>query len=340
MFPFKHNRLILSAIAVLIGSVNTVFGQGEPAELPRSREPDKSALGSIRGRLLLPGGGYVNANVKVTLQTMRDVIVTIYTDSQGQFEFSELIPGSYQIEVDPTDRENFDVSSEAVQVFRGAPSVVAFTLKARAKSVVKPASRTVSLSELTRDVPSKAKKEFEKASNAAERGLAEEAISHLRKAIEIHPGFAIAYNDLGVQLLSLGRLNEAREALQRALELDSNSFNSALNLGIVYVHLHQFPHANEVLKKALALAPNSAAARLYAGLAHKGLGNSQLAERELKIAHDLGGVKYALALFYLGQLHLGHGNRSLALQYFEQYLTDVPDAVNADQVRQLIAVLR
>lgn len=334
-----------SAFAVflsLLVLVAAVEAQDKPELSRRSDDDNKvdkaAVFGSIRGRIMLPDGNYVNTNVKVTLQTLRDTINTIYTDSQGQFEFPDLIPGNYQIEVDPTDREKFDISNESVQVFKGMPSVVTLTLKAR-DAKRKTAAGTVSLTELGRNVPAKARKEFEKANEAARKGLKDEAIAHLRNAIAIWPTFVVAHNDLGVQLLSQGKLAEAAEVLQRAVSLDATAFNPALNYGIVLVHLHRFAEGQDSLDKALKLQPNSASARLYSGLAFQGLGSIDDAARELKAAYQTGGTEFAIALFYLGEIYFNE-DRSLSRQYLQNYLAAVPDAANAEQVRRMIAILR
>lgn len=332
---------VLSAAVLLLTLASVLQAQVGQPELTRpNRDDDKSTLGSIRGRVMLPDGNYVSGSVKVTLQTLRETVNTIFSDNQGQFEFPDLIPGNYQIEADPTDRNSFEVTTESVQVFKGAPSIVNVTLKIHdvRKNPDKPG--TVSVAELDRSVPSGARKEFEKANKALQNGLADEAIAHLRKSIEIHPGFVMAYNDLGVQLLSQGKLNEAAEALQRAVSLDPKAFNPALNLGIVLVHLHRFPEANEMITRALTIQPSSPAARLYSGLALKGLGDFDNAARNLLAAYETGGPHYAEALFYLGQTYLTQGNRDLCLKFFERYLAEVPNAANADQVRKMIAALR
>jgi Flp pilus assembly protein TadD len=282
----------------------------------------------------------VNTNVRVTLQTLRETINTIFTDSQGQFEFSDLNPGNYQVQADPTDRNNFDVTTEFVQVFRGAPSIVSLTLKKHEAKKSTDKVSAVSISELDRAVPSAARKEFEKATKAIQSGFSDEAIAHLRKAIDIYPGFVMAHNDLGAQLLSQGKLDEAAEVLQHAVSLDRKAFNPTLNLGIVLVHLHRFSEANELLGRALTMQPNSAAARLYTGLALKGLDDLDGAEKSFKSAYEIGGTPFAEALFYLGQIYLAQGNRNLSLSFFERYLAEVPNAANAEQVRKVIATLR
>jgi Flp pilus assembly protein TadD len=329
-------RVAVTTLAVLILCVSASAQKGRPT----SQESDKTGLGSIRGRIVLPGGAFFNESVKITLETLRETISVIYTDTQGQFEFPGLAPGNYKIEIEG-DRQRFEVSTESVQVFKGTPSILTPTLKEKVSSV-NPASaaKTASVTELAQNIPSGAKKEFDKASKVANAGNAEEAIAHLRKAIALYPEFAMARNDLGAQLLGLGKLDEAADELRRAIALDEKAFNPKLNLGIVLVQQHRFAEATDVLSKALSLEAGSPAARLYSGLALMGLGRLEAAEKELRTAYSLGGTQYALALFHLGQLYMNRGDRESAHRAFEEYLRDVPNAANADQVRKMIAMLR
>jgi tetratricopeptide (TPR) repeat protein len=48
----------------------------------------------------------------------------------------------------------------------------------------------------------------------------EEGLEHARRAVELRPGFAAAWDTLGVALARAGRSDEAREAFERALELN------------------------------------------------------------------------------------------------------------------------
>jgi tetratricopeptide (TPR) repeat protein len=276
------------------------------------------------------------------LQTLRGTVAVIYTENQGQFEFEELRPGNYQIEVDPTDRQQFELSTESVQVYKGMPSVVSLTLKEKKVPERKPnaAAKTVSVLELGREIPSSARKEFEKASKASREGKTDEAIFHLRQAIVLYPNFVMARNDLGAQLLGQGKLDEAAEELRKAVKLDGNSFNPALNLGIVLVQQRKFSEAAEILEKALSIEPGSPAARLYSGIASMALGKFEAAEKDMKTAYEFGGAQFAVANFHLGQLYWNKGERSLARKSFQLYLADVPNAANADQVRKMIAMLQ
>jgi tetratricopeptide (TPR) repeat protein len=285
----------------------------------------------------LPGGAFTAEAIKVTLTNLRETISTLYTDSQGQFEFRNLASGNYQLEVEG-DRQKYEVKTEAVTVFKGTPSVVNIGLKEK-ESPDRPSPKTVSITELDRNIPSNARKEFDRASKLISEGNTAAAIVRLQKAVELYPGYVMAHNDLGTQLLAQGKLAEATEELRKAVSLDAKAFNPALNLGIVLVHQHQFTEALAILRTANSLNPNSPAAQLYTGLAAMGLGDLEVAEKDFKAAHSMGGQPFAVALFHLGQLYLARGDKESALNAFTLYLREVPDAANAEQVRKTIAML-
>ena len=323
-----------------------LFAGADPAraqmpERPPSRDEfEKREGGSIRGRVVAPDGSRLGGPVRLTLRTFQGTLATAYTDSQGEFEFARVMPGDYVLDVEAVGAA-FAPLSQDVRVHRGTPSVLNISLKAKAAAVrTAPAAPVVSAGEIDRSVPEKARKEFERATRAAGEGKTEEAVKHLRKAVAIHPDFLMARNDLGAQLLAAGRLDEAAEHLRHAVRLDAKAFNPHLNLGIVLASQRQFAEAARVLERAISLNPASPAARLYAGQSLAALGESDRAERELQAAYRLGGKDFALALFHLGHLYLNRGERGLAVKSFEAYLGAKPDAADAEQVRQLLGMLR
>ena len=330
-------NIIILAISLILGSA-LAHAQGRSNE--RSTEVVRAAQGSIRGRVILPSGSYTDEAVKITLSTLRGApMATIYAESQGVFEFQELPAGTYYLEFE-ADRRRFQTVQETVQVYRGMPSILTVTLRPIGTTPDNSKPNAISVAELKEKVPEKAQKEFDKASDAGAQGKTDEAITHLRKAISIHPTFIRAHNDLGTYLLGQGNLDEAEEEFRKALTLDPNAFNPLLNLGIVLVHKHSFIEAADRLTKALTMEPNSPAAHLYAGLAFLATDKTDAAETNLKAAYSLGGPKYGVALYHLGQLYMNRGDRAAALKSFEEYLSVVPDAQNAQQVRKLITMLR
>jgi Flp pilus assembly protein TadD len=295
--------------------------------------------GRITGNVVLPNGSFLNERARVKLQTDHGVKSDVFTDDQGRFQFNSLVPTVYTIIVE-ADRNRFEIATATVEVFPNAPVLLTITLAEKKADGSKKAAGTVSAGELNAAVPPKAKKEFERATEASREGKTDEAIAHLKKAIELYPGFLMAHNDLGTQLLAKSRFDEAENEFRRAIELDPSAFNPRLNLGILLVEQHRFSEATEALKQAISLDGNSPAARLYDGVALAGLNNLDAAVQELKAAHELGGATYALALFHLGEVYLNKNDREQARKAFESYLREAPNAANAAEVRQLMATIR
>jgi tetratricopeptide (TPR) repeat protein len=63
-----------------------------------------------------------------------------------------------------------------------------------------------------------------------EQGDLVEAAKMFTQSIRLQPQNALCFNDLGVTLFQLGRVNDARKNLQRALLLDPNLDDARLNL--------------------------------------------------------------------------------------------------------------
>src|SRR2546421_7755761 len=207
--------LTFTVMALGVAAAQEISGGRTGVDLRRGDDP--TSRGSIHGRVVTPGGRFVLENLKVPLLTVRGVQSVVYTGTQGSFEFTELTPGNYEVQVESVGAE-YQVVSQAVQVFKGTPSVISIPLNDRSTANDNSAKGSISVSELGADIPKSAKKEFEAATKAADSGKPEEAIAHLRKAINIYPNFVMARNNLGVQLLAAGRLDEAVTELEAAIK--------------------------------------------------------------------------------------------------------------------------
>ncbi|MFL6229813.1 MAG: tetratricopeptide repeat protein [Pyrinomonadaceae bacterium] len=324
---------------MLLAFAGVGVAQGGGRSTTQASKDDRS-VGTIRGGVLLPNGAPLNQAVKIKLRKPQGTEVVIYTNFMGQFEFKDIATGNYELDAE-ADWQKYLVSTQSVQVMKDLTTVITFTLKEKpAKGEVPNSRSVVSVGELDKNIPKEARKEFERASKAAADNKSEEAIAHLQKALALYPDFMMAHNDLGAQLLDAGRFDEAAVELRAAVKLDPKAFNPRLNLGVVLLKQRQFAEAAQVIDQALALDSQSPAAHLYAGMAHLMLKDLDRAEKELLTAHETGGAQFALSLFHLGQLYLGKGDRPHALQSFEAYLQEAPEAANAEQVRKLIATLR
>lgn len=90
-------------------------------------------------------------------------------------------------------------------------------------------------------------------------GRNEAALAEHRRAVELAPGFAEAYGDMGGDLQNLGRLNEAAEAYRTALAIKPDLTYARVNLGVVLELQHRPTEAAAELARAQQTA--SAGAR-------------------------------------------------------------------------------
>jgi Flp pilus assembly protein TadD len=83
-----------------------------------------------------------------------------------------------------------------------------------------------------------------------------EALLEFERAARIAPGFAQAWNNVGLALRRLGRHQQAERAYRRALELQADLLSAYLNLAALYVADGALDSAMETLDVAHRLAPD------------------------------------------------------------------------------------
>jgi Flp pilus assembly protein TadD len=145
-------------------------------------------------------------------------------------------------------------------------------------------------------------------------------------------------------LIALNRLDEAEPHLRAALlnsRLDRGSAGNAhYQLGLLFNMKHKYDSAVVELSQAAQLIPNAARIQLQLGGALLQIGRLDDAERELLSAYRLGGTQLGGAQLMLGQIYFMQKKYENAQQAFEQYLTDVPDAPNLNEIRAVIAKIK
>ncbi len=97
----------------------------------------------------------------------------------------------------------------------------------------------------------------------------EKAIEHLRKTIELAPGFSSAYNNLGVLMMKQGKYDEAIDNFMRALAYDENNATAHNNLAFVLLKRGRLEEALSESKKALTLQEDFTRAFYNLGIIYK-----------------------------------------------------------------------
>jgi tetratricopeptide (TPR) repeat protein len=106
------------------------------------------------------------------------------------------------------------------------------------------------------------------------QGKVDEAIEYYKKAIDIDPRFALAYNNLGLALYSEGKVDEAIECYKNAIALDEKLATAHHNLGQAWEDKGKVDEAIECYKNAIALDEKLAHA-------HGALGRALMLQGEL-----------------------------------------------------------
>lgn len=92
------------------------------------------------------------------------------------------------------------------------------------------------------------------------RGMINDAIDQLERAIQINPRYTKARSNLGVVLTSAGRLAEARAELRAALDIEPRSADLLVNMALVEKADQHADQALELLIRAVGGSPSHAAA--------------------------------------------------------------------------------
>jgi Flp pilus assembly protein TadD len=303
---------------------------------------------TIQGRIYLPNGRSPEMPMTVKLQSSNFSTISVETDASGSFGFRFLAPGTYAVVVEAG--ENFEVAREYITIdpevkIEGIPSMVVpktfnVPVYLQLKRGLKAAAPEVVNARLAA-VPKEALKHFEAGVKLAQSDKNEEAIQEYRQAIALYPSFNIALSYMGKAYLKLGRLEDAGNAFQEALKIDAKDFESKLGWGIVLLNNRSLEEAQKELLEAKELNSAAAAPRYYLGLLYLQIRKREEAKSELEQTEKLKNERdYPLTHYYLGGLYIAEKQYKLAVEELEKYLLLVPNAKDAERLRQTIADLR
>jgi serine/threonine-protein kinase len=175
----------------------------------------------------------------------------------------------------------------------------------------------------------------------------ENAQRMLERAVEIDPGYALAYGRLSTLHAeayeygldrSEGRLRQAREAADRAIRIDPDLPEGHLALGYYYYVVRDLDLAQEELAIAERGLQGSAWFLWVRALVLKRQGQWDEALVSLERALALS-PREPYLLFELGLTYLSLRGYEEAETYFERALARQPDAVEMDLVRRLVPLM-
>jgi len=102
---------------------------------------------------------------------------------------------------------------------------------------------------------------YDKANTLAQQGRLDEAIACYTELIQLEPGYAPAYNNLGNALFLQGKPDQALDNYSRALQLEPNMVDAHYNMAVLLAHQGKKDQAIKAYRQTLELDPNNTQAR-------------------------------------------------------------------------------
>ena len=299
-------------------------------------------INAIVGTVFAPSGRPLESRIRIKLATMTRGDRLFTTNQHGQFAFRGLPSGSYTVIIEKeADYKPFQTQVDIIQLRGGGPPqpqtyTVNIRLEFKDRTKVEPAVLNAEFA----NVPKKALTHYNAAIELGKANNREGAIAELKLAIVEHPTFTQAFNEMGVQYLKLGKLEDADAAFQGALKIDPESFPALINRGIANVMMKRYGEAVPMLRKALKGHETSAVGHYFLGQSLANLGLFDDAEKELLRALELGKEEMKEAHRTLAIIYSAKGSKKKAADELDTYLKLAPTTPDAEKIKDQIRKLR
>ena len=256
-----------------------------------------------------------------------------FSNQEGVAVFHSVRTGTYRLHVDGSNI--VDTTTDNITIYRNEAIHMEYVrvVSRDARQDATSPGGMISTSDF--NVPDKARKEMDKATEAMDKGDFTTATQRLEKAIQIYPEYARAWNNLGVIRMKGGDRDGAKAAWERAIATDDKLSQAFLNLARISIGDKQPQEAEKLILKALAPDPGNLTALLL--LSTTQALNGEWAEalttaRKVHTApdHQHFTDAHRIAAEALLQLH----QPQEALIEYETYLKEDPANPHADQVRE------
>jgi tetratricopeptide (TPR) repeat protein len=300
--------------------------------------PNGQANCTIRIDVLMANGGHAPARLQVRLmEAMGNFPVAMdFTNDSGTADFEHLPPGRYHAAVSGKGIETADsglIEVSSFSIFM-SKTVVVQSKAEQGNGGPQSAGAAVSVADL--NVPKEAVKEYNRGNEEMAKKHWAKAIDHLNKAIEIHPKFSAAYNNLAACYGRMGKKDRQREALQQAISANDHCVPALVNLAYLDITDKQITQAGDLLSKAVAADPTNVEALSLLAEVQVQEGHYQLAIEEAKKVHSLPHQHFAIVHYTAASAYEREGLIPEAIAELHVYLQEEPHGSRADLVRKVL----
>lgn len=302
-------------------------------------------VGNIEGQIRIGRGDLPTRQFMVELRMRGAPVGSTYSDSQGQFSFSSLLPNLYHVTIN--DDAYYPVEESAI-INTESPTVV-LQINLRPREEVKkdslPARASggnlflINPADYNKHFPKKAIKEYQKGLETEKKGKPDEAIAHYLDALKIAPDYYPAHNNLGSIYLSRHDFKSAEEQFRDAVRLDQNDSQAYFNLGNLYLLTGRYPESESALASGLQRSPDSAFGHFLQGQLWSRTSRYPEAEKDLREALHLDPAMWQAHL-QLVNIYLQQKRRDNAINELQLFLKASPSSPAVPNARELLRKLQ
>ncbi|HEX3560162.1 MAG TPA: tetratricopeptide repeat protein [Pyrinomonadaceae bacterium] len=291
----------------------------------------------IQGHIVSPTGKLPDTRIRVTISGTNSTPRTATADSDGNFTFSGIEGGPYDLVIDAG--KEYETAHESVYVDAGKP-IYNVPIYLRLKPEANPALASV---------PKPALDLFIKALDAEHKNDNDKAAALLNEAVAQYAQFGLAHNELGMLYFKTGQLDKAVEEFKAAEKLMPDDSQTQMNYGLALLEKKDYAEAEKQFRRAAKKMDKSAQLHVYLGVSvmrQRGTDPNEAqaklaeAEREFQQSIKLGGDPAGRAHYYLGGIYWSRHDNKKAVEELELYLRQSPNAPDAEQTRATIKKLR
>jgi len=267
-------------------------------------------------------------NATILLQNATGTVMTVPNSPDGSFDLHGVPAGEYELVV----QNGLAETRTSISVAAGA-NFVTLTIPETGKPGQN-AGSMVSAAQLA--VPKKARHEYEKAENAAQKNKWAEANQRLQRALDIWPKFAEALVLRAIIERNAYSSQQAITDAEKAVESDPSYGKAYVVLGAAYTDANRWDDAVRVLDHGVRIAPD-----YWQG--YYEMSRTLLLKRDFagalqqaQKASDVGHTNFAMLHLIKGYAYLGLANQTAARTELETYVKLDPKSDASLRVRTIL----
>jgi tetratricopeptide (TPR) repeat protein len=250
----------------------------------------------------------------------------------GRFRFKDLAPGTYILVVEVPNAGELRKSVEVGPSLADEKGNIAVRLVFDRSIAAIVRNHDVSAAELS--VSDDAWNQYEKAHQRLEKHDVEGAVILLKRAVEIAPQFAKAWNQLGTIAYQTRRMNDAEGYFREALKQDETAYPPLVNLGGTLLTLNRPEEALPLNQSAVKRRPDDALAHVQLGRNYLAIGRPEDAERHLRAAKAIDPAHFSLPQLTLVEIYGARHDYAGVIRELEEFLKYHPDSPSSPAVRK------